>query len=67
MKKVIWGVFVISMFALASCGGSQSEQQKQLDSLSKALDESIKELNNQLDSLNVALETTDTTEVESAE
>jgi outer membrane murein-binding lipoprotein Lpp len=58
MKKVVFGVFVISMFVLASCSSSQNEQQKALDSLNKALDKALNELNQQVDSLNATLDTT---------
>jgi|YNPMSStandDraft_1061717.scaffolds.fasta_scaffold00266_15 outer membrane murein-binding lipoprotein Lpp len=58
MKKVVFGIFVVSMFALASCGGSQNEQQQALDSLNKALDQAVQELNSQVDSLNATMDTT---------
>lgn len=60
MKKVIFGLFVVSMFALASCGGNQNEQQQALDSLNQALDKAVQDLNTQVDSLNTTMDTTAT-------
>lgn len=65
MKKAIFGIFVVSMFALASCGGNQNEQQAALDSLNQALDQAVNDLNAQVDSLNATLE--DTTAAQPAE
>lgn len=50
MKKVVFGLFVVAMFALASCGGSKNEQQA-LDSLNQSLDQAVQELNQQVDSM----------------
>ncbi len=58
MKKVVFGICVVSMFVLASCSGSQNEQQQALDSLNKALDQAVQELNQQVDSLNATMDTT---------
>lgn len=48
------------MFALASCGSNQNEQQAALDSLNQALDEAVNDLNSQIDSLNAVMEDTTT-------
>ncbi len=58
MKKVVFGIFVVSMFALASCSGNQNEQQQALDSLNQVLDQAVQELNQQVDSLNATMDTT---------
>ena len=59
MKKVVFGLFVVAMFALASCGGNQTEQQQQtLDSLNQVLEQAVQELNQQVDSLNATMDTT---------
>jgi outer membrane murein-binding lipoprotein Lpp len=58
MKKLVFGLFVVSMFALASCGSSNKEQQQSLDSLNKALDQAVNDLNSQVDSLNTTMDTT---------
>ncbi len=58
MKKLVFGLFVVSMFALASCGGSNKEQQQSLDSLNQALDQAVNDLNQQVDSLNATMDTT---------
>ncbi|NSW46132.1 MAG: hypothetical protein HPY79_10005 [Bacteroidales bacterium] len=60
MKKAIFGIFVVSMFALASCGGNKDEQQQALDSLNQALDQAVQDLNTQVDSLNATMDTTAT-------
>ncbi|MGQ9847382.1 MAG: hypothetical protein ACUVQP_07785 [Bacteroidales bacterium] len=62
MKKAIFGIFVVSMFALASCGGNQNEQQANSDSSYQAVDQPITDNYPQVDSLNA----TDTTATQAA-
>lgn len=50
MKKVIFGLFVASMFALASCGGPSEGDIKSLDSLNQQLDKALNDLNTTIDS-----------------
>ncbi|MBI5539958.1 MAG: hypothetical protein HY951_07865 [Bacteroidia bacterium] len=50
MKKVIFGLFVASMFALASCGGPSDSDIKSLDSLNAQLDQALNDLNTTIDS-----------------
>ncbi len=58
MKKVIFGLFVVSMFALASCGGPSDKDVKSLDSLNQQLDKALNDLNTTKDSTTAKVDST---------
>ena len=58
MKKVIFGLFVASMFALASCGGPSDKDVKALDSLNSQLDQDLQDLNTTADSAAATVDST---------
>lgn len=58
MKKLIFGLFVASMFALASCGGPSDKDVKALDSLNQQLDKALQDLNTTVDSTAATIDST---------